>query len=145
MKNKSGLADSPFFQASPQPIQEPKVDVDSTQTKPEKVAGNGDVTTPRRRDTMASRRHDATTPKKFAVDEQKLAETLKEVGRERTSLRMTEDEKAGVAQIVYNLRAEGVKLSENDVFRVALNFVLEDYEFNTPNSLIESVLKKKEQ
>jgi len=73
-----------------------------------------------------------------------IRKTVKQVGKEVFFIRVTPEEKHTLGSIVYAFneiyRGEGRKTSENEIGRIALNFLLEDYRDNGNNSVIARVL-----
>jgi hypothetical protein len=73
-----------------------------------------------------------------------IRKTVKQVGKEILFIRVTPEEKHELGSIVYSFneiyRGEGRKTSENEVGRVALNLLLEDYRENGNNSILARVL-----
>ncbi len=69
-----------------------------------------------------------------------IRKSVKKVGREQLYVRLTPEEKEAVRNTVYQLnelyRGKGGKTSENEVSRIALKFLLEDYKKNGENSLL---------
>ena len=65
---------------------------------------------------------------------------IKSQGKEVSYIRMTPEEKAELAEIVYTYKRRGFKTSENEINRVAVNCMLEDYKVNGRNSLLAKVL-----
>jgi hypothetical protein len=62
-------------------------------------------------------------------------------GREVSFVRLTPDEKAQLADLVYAFKRRGQKTSETEITRIAVNFILEDYRANTETSILERVLE----
>ena len=147
--NKSGLADSPLFS----PTQKRKAifqsDEDSNppnakrplHTKKKKLKKaptiKDDVKTPRPHDTnqetMVSRYHDTVI--------ELIRKTVKEFGKESATHRFTIEEKKAIADIIYSYKRQGVRTSENELTRVAINFIIQDYRENGKNSLLDKVLR----
>lgn len=73
-----------------------------------------------------------------------IRKTVKQVGKDTLFVRLTPDEKHQVASVVYALnemyRGEGRKTSENEIGRIGLNFLLEDYKANGEQSILAKVL-----
>ena len=73
-----------------------------------------------------------------------IRKTVKQVGKETMFVRLTADEKHQVTSIVYALnemyRGEGRKTSENEIGRIGVNFLLEDYKANGEQSILAEVL-----
>ena len=141
---KSGLADSPFF-AMPQekgataPLPETsetetgqgiKDDGERRTTKP---ATERETTNPRNHDTTVSRCHDTTI--------EAIRKVVKEFGKEAATHRFTAQEKQAIAEIVYAYKGKGVRTSENQIARIAINWLIVDYHENGENSVLELVLR----
>jgi hypothetical protein len=155
---KSGLADSPFFSTPPNrsipisPPAEPVVEKKSTGKvnvalkRKERVAGNKkvshhDTMTPRNRDTTVSSNHDTMVPSRPDAMVEIVRKAVKELGKEAATHRFTVEEKRGVLDLIYAYKGTGVKTSENEVARIAINYILEDYKQNGQNSILDKVLK----
>lgn len=73
-----------------------------------------------------------------------IRKTVKQMGKEVLFIRVTPDEKHELGSIVYAFnemyRGEGRKTSENEIGRIGLNFLLQDYQENGNNSILARVL-----
>jgi hypothetical protein len=73
-----------------------------------------------------------------------IRKTVKQVGKDAFFVRLTADEKHQIASVVYALnemyRGEGRKTTENEIGRIAVNFLLEDYKANGRESILAKVL-----
>ena len=73
-----------------------------------------------------------------------IRKTVKQVGKEVLFVRITPEEKRTLGSIVYSFneiyRDEGRKTSENEIGRIGLNYLLEDYRANGENSILARVL-----
>jgi len=151
MNKKGGLADSPFFhmpQASE--VQSPVPQKPTQETKPEpapppqpkrttkkaKVSSNRDTMTPRHHDTS----RDTTLPRYHDAMVEVVRKSVKEFGKEAATHRFTLEEKKAVADIIYAYKGRSIKTSENEIARIAINFVINDYEENGENSILHKVL-----
>jgi hypothetical protein len=83
-------------------------------------------------DIMTSRNHDGM----IAF----IRKAVREIGREPTTLRLTPEEKNQLADLVYTYKRQGVKTSENELCRIAINFLLEDYKANGQTSILAKVI-----
>jgi len=157
---KGGLADSPFF-AVQQEAPSPNPPLSPSPRKPKKVAshtpntalsheageqkednvpsvesvipGNRDTTLPRYHETTVSRYHDTMV--------ELVRKAVKEFGKEAATHRFTGEEKKAIAALIYAYKAQGVKTSENEIARIAVNFIIQDYRENGANSILDTVLK----
>jgi len=143
---KSGLADSPFF-VTPEPQNEvpapplanPPVQKEQLEKikKPEKERTkqptNRDTTTPRYHDTTVSRYHDVII--------ELVRKSVKEFGKEAATHRFTLEEKRAVADIIYTYKNKSIKTSENEIARISVNFIIQDYRENGENSILHKILE----
>jgi len=92
-----------------------------------------DTTTPSNHDTTVSRYHDSMI--------QSVKSALRQFGKEAATHRFTPEEKRAVADIIYSYSRLGLKTSENEIARIGVNFILNDYKDNGEESLLHRVLK----
>lgn len=69
-----------------------------------------------------------------------IRKTVKSVGKEVSFVRLTPEEKNQLIDIVYTYKRQGVKTSENEINRIAVNFLLEDYKANGKSSVLARVI-----
>lgn len=141
---KSGLGDSPFFlppqdetEVTPPvtklPDQKEKLEkTKKTIPKPEK-SSKTDTTTPRYHDTTVSRYQETIY--------ELVRKAVKEFGKEAATHRFTMEEKRAVADIIYTYKNNGIKTSENEIARISVNYIIEDYRENGENSILHKILK----
>ena len=74
-----------------------------------------------------------------------IRKTVKQLGKEVLFIRVTPEEKHELASIVYSFseiyRGDGRKTSENEVGRIGLSFLIQDYRENGNNSILARVLE----
>lgn len=70
-----------------------------------------------------------------------IRSAVKIFGKEQTTHRLTFEEKKAILDIVYTYRLQQIKTSENEVIRIAANFIVLDYREHGKNSVLERVLK----
>ena len=151
---KSGLADSPFFaptdpknevSAPPsanQPVQKVGPEkIKKAKVNKEKNKSNRDTTTPRYHDTTVSRYHETTEPRVHGVVIDLVRKAVKEFGKEAATHRFTVIEKKEIADLIYTYKNQGIKTSENEVTRIAVNFIMEDYKENGETSVLHKILE----
>ena len=152
--SKSGLADSPFFaptqpkvEPSTPPLADPPVEkiepvkIEKPEIKKGEQPSKRDTTTPSNHDTTVSRYQDTTTPQVYGVAIELIRKAVKEFGKEAATHRFTEAEKKEIADLLYTYKNRGIKTSENEIARIAVNFVVEDYKVNGENSVLHKLLK----
>jgi hypothetical protein len=143
---KSGLADSPLFTMpqtdiattplSNKPVIEKKKRKENKDTKEvlsTRQPINRVTTTPRNHDTMVSRYHDTII--------ELVRKAVKELGKEAATHRFTLEEKRAIADIIYSYKNLSIKTSENEITRIAVNFIIRDYMENGENSILDKTLK----
>ena len=107
--------------------------------------------TPRRR-TASPKRQPAPSATTFSPPERSSPESdaeqriegirkaVKQLGKEATFCRFTQDEKNGLGDIVYTYKRNGIRTSENEIVRIAVNWLIENYRTDGPNSVLAQVL-----
>ena len=120
---------APVPRVTPTPSrQSPRQSVRHRPTTPSPVAGNG-------ASQLAS---------KLANDGDDAIRAIRKVvrapGKEVSFVRLTPEEKAQVADIVYTYKRQGQKTTENEINRIALNHLLLDYHENGEHSVLARVL-----
>jgi hypothetical protein len=70
-----------------------------------------------------------------------IRKTVKSLGREVSFTRLTPDEKSRLADIVYTYKRQGIKTSENEINRIAINFLIEDFNRNGKKSILAQVIE----
>jgi len=69
-----------------------------------------------------------------------IRKTVKTLGREVSFVRLTPEEKGALAEVVYAYKRQGIKTTENEINRIAINALLIDYRANGDASLLARVL-----
>ncbi len=69
-----------------------------------------------------------------------IRKIVKVVGREVSFVRLSTEEKRRLAEIVFTYKMQGIKTSENEINRIAINLLLEDYETNVEQGVLARVL-----
>jgi hypothetical protein len=84
-------------------------------------------------DTTVSRYHDTIV--------EVVRKAVREYGKEAATHRFTLEEKKAIADILYAYKGRGIKTSENEIARIAINFVVSDYQENGENSILHKVIE----
>ena len=100
---------------------------------PTKTSRHHDVTTPRNHAIMTSRHHDVMI--------ELIRKTVKLFGKEPSTHRLTLEEKKAITDIIYSYKNRGIKTNENEIARIAINFVINDYRQNGENSILHKVIR----
>ena len=142
--SKSGLADSPFFTSSnrksisPPPLSG-KLPIERSEKETSKKID--DTVKPRNHDTVVSSNHDTTTPGLSDATVETVRKAVKKFGKEAATHRFTLEEKKKLSEIIFHYKGLGVKTSENEIARIAINFIFEDHKLNGKQGILERVLK----
>jgi outer membrane biosynthesis protein TonB len=128
--------DSPITAEPPVEKQKPPKTKETKSERP----NNSDTMTPRHHDTTVSRYHDTTTPHIHGVAIELVRKAVKEFGKEAATHRFTEAEKKEIASLIYTYKNRGIRTSENEITRIAVNFVLEDFRENGEESVLHKIL-----
>ncbi|MBN2366683.1 MAG: hypothetical protein JXL67_10985 [Calditrichaeota bacterium] len=113
----SGLADSPLF---PRKIEEKA----KFEISPSKI-------TERKHATMTPRYHDSMIAT--------IARSVREVGKEVSTYRLTVQEKETLAEIIYYFRRGKCRLSENEIARIAINILIEDFKTDKKSCMLSRI------
>jgi len=100
--------------------------------KPRQQPRRKESTTPSNRDTVVSRYHGETV--------ETIRRAVRVIGKEAATYRFSPEEKARMADLIYTYKRQGIRTSENEVSRIALNFIFQDYEENGEGSVLAKVL-----
>lgn len=105
----------------------------SQANKPDNSSSNRDTTIPSNHDTVIPRHHDTTV--------EAIRAAVKHFGKEAATHRFTPEEKQAVAEVVFTYLRQGIRTNENEIARIGVNFLIEDYRQNGENSVLDKVLK----
>ena len=109
-------------------------------TKKEVIQKSHDTMTPRYRDTTQPRNHGVTIPQEEAALFEVVRRSVKQIGKEAATHRFTIDEKNLLADIEYTYKRQGIRTSENEITRIAINYFIEDYRQNGEQSILGKIL-----
>ena len=71
-----------------------------------------------------------------------VRKAVKQIGKEAATHRFTLEEKNLLADIEYTYKRRGVRTSENEVTRIAINYIVEEYRQNGEESILAKILKR---
>lgn len=94
---------------------------------------NPDTLIPRHHGIKQSRHHDTVIPL--------IRAAVKQFGKEAATHRFTPDEKRKVAEVVFAYRNQNIRTSENEIARIGVNYLVEDYKLRGDKSILDQVLK----
>ena len=96
---------------------------------------------PQNRDTMQPRNHDTVVSRYHDTTIEMVRKSVKVLGKEAATHRFTIEEKRAIADLVYSYKRRGIRTSENEITRTAVNFILQDNQESGKNSVLDRVLK----
>lgn len=82
---------------------------------------------------MTPRHHDASI--------EVVRKAVKACGKEAATHRFTLAEKRAIAAIVYAYKGQGIRTSENEIARIAINYLISDYRQNGRRSVLQQVIE----
>jgi hypothetical protein len=125
--------------------QSPPAPPQKTPQRPTKTQ-NDDTMVPQHHDitvsTMQPRHHDTMTPQASDDIFDVVRKAVKQIGKEAATHRFTLDEKNLLADIEYTYKRQGIRTSENEITRIAINYFIEDYRKNGESSLLATIIKR---
>lgn len=72
---------------------------------------------------------------------ERIRKVVKDNGREVAFTRLSPEEKQQIKDLIYTYGRQGIKTSENEIVRIALNYILEDYQESGKESVLERVIE----
>ena len=144
--NKSGLADSPFFTTPEKPTQPtlpPETSAQVPQTTETKLAKQKLPASKQtgNQESMQASNHASMHAEMDESIIELIRRAVKDVGKESATYRFTPEEKKALLELTFTYKVQGYKTSENELTRIAVNFILEDHKQNGRNSILEKVLQ----
>jgi len=135
---KNELTDSAFFQKADSQI--PAIDERSV-SETESSPSNHDTVLPQNHDTVIPRNHDTVIPRTHDLFLEDIRKALIAFGKEAATYRFTPHEKRELANLIYQYKQSGIRTSENEITRIAINFIINDQKEFGEDSILELVLK----
>jgi len=142
---KTGLADSPLFltansanQASAQPEQTENKKSESAESRP---AHRIRTSNHSGKEAYHQTNQAATAPRHHDTMVETIRKAVKVIGKEAATYRFTRDEKKALAETIYAFRLRDIRISENEIARIAINFLFSDHLINKKESIIERVVE----
>lgn len=87
------------------------------------------------------RHHDTVIPEQADMVE-RIRKAVRQVGRESATQRLTKDEKDRLKDIIYTYDRQGIETSINEIARIGINFLCQDFDDNGENSILARVLQR---
>ena len=67
---------------------------------------------------------------------------LQSIGSQKGTMRLSAEERGLLKSAVYNYEANGINISENEIIRIALNYLLEEDEYPDSGSQLDQIIKE---
>jgi hypothetical protein len=100
---------------------------------------NGASTPARTRASTQASKHASASREEPNVVES-IRKVVKRPGKEVVYVRLTPEEKGQLADVVYTYKRQGIRTSDNELGRIAINGLLADYQEHGDQSLLAKVL-----
>jgi hypothetical protein len=123
----SGLADSPLFRT------ETSIEANKDTTSARHSERMRTTMTPHKHATMTPRYHDSMTAM--------ITKLIRETGKEVCTYRLTQKEKTALVEIIYHFRMRTFRLTENEIARIAINFIIEDFKADKKDCMLSSIVE----
>jgi hypothetical protein len=95
---------------------------------------------------VTPREHESQAPSEqatiAATAVERIRKAVKQYGKEAATHRFTLEEKRLLADIVYTYDRRGVRTSENEITRVAINWLILDYQASGEQSVLARLLER---
>jgi hypothetical protein len=140
-KKQPPPADTPSHVSEEAPSKHPAPSTSPILKARVKQETSRDTVIPRHHDTTVSSHHDTMTPHQGKDIFEVVRRAVKQIGKEAATHRFTVDEKNHLADIEYMYKRQGIKTSENEITRIAINYFAEDYKEHGEKSLLAQILK----
>ena len=85
--------------------------------------------------------HDTVIPRHHDTTVESIRKAVKQFGKEAATHRFTREEKQKIAELIFAYSSKGIRTSENEIARIAVNFLVEDHKQNGKDSILDQVLK----
>lgn len=109
------------------------------------IASNQATMPPRHQETLVSHHqeplHPDTHEPMLPSMLEAIRKTVRYVGKEAATYRLTEAEKQHLADIVYTYKRRGYRTSDNELARIAINWLILDYQEQGEQSVLARVLE----
>jgi hypothetical protein len=90
--------------------------------------------------TMTPSNHDAVIPRDHDSMLEEIRKAMKDYGKEAATHRFTSSEKAALAEIIYTYKQKGIRTNENEITRIAINFILKEQQHDEKENTLDKVL-----
>lgn len=131
--------------AAPRPATPSKSRNAGTQYQASNHATVVDTTASANQETMPSRQSEAETPRHPAAMTpamlKPLRQAVRQIGKEASTYRFTREEKDKLAETIYTQGRAGIRTCENEIVRIAVNWLIADQQARGEVSVLAQALK----
>jgi hypothetical protein len=85
--------------------------------------------------------HTDMPPQQHAIMVASIRKALRSTGKEAATYRITKQEKGALIDLIYSYRRQNMRVSENEIARIAINFLIQDFQAKHDQSLLNEVLR----
>ena len=86
------------------------------------------------------RNHDTIPPNYQVSMIASITKSIREIGKEASTYRLTRNEKTALIEIIYHYRMQNIRLTENGIARIAINFITSDFKNKKKDSILARVI-----
>lgn len=90
--------------------------------------------------TMPPRRPDAVSLNRTEPDLEPIRQAVRQVGKEAATYRLSREEKRWLGELVYRFVQKGYRTSENEIARIAINWLLRDHQAHGAEGVLAQLL-----
>lgn len=142
---QSGIRNEYENTETPQPQTESN-NVKSSRKQTDETIPSNHATMPPRNQAMPVAHHqESLQPAPHApmlpISLESIRKIVRQFGKEAATYRLTEEEKQHLADIVYTYKRRGYRTSDNELARVAINWLILDYQDQGEQSVLARVLE----
>lgn len=135
--SKSALGDSPLFDTR---LKDTPPSIESSPSEGLTEGTQVDTKIPAIHDTQTPDNHDTMPPPYNQGLVANIRKKVKEYGKEAATFRFTQDEKRTLREIIYKFSIHDIHTSENEIARISINFIFEDYKRSGRDSILHRVI-----
>jgi hypothetical protein len=140
---KSGLADSPFFTTNTPGLipGEKEMPFQNVSRHPGLRKKVGKSKHANQQESMPASIDASMQADIINSSIESIRKAVKFAGKEPASYRFTHEEKKALLELAFSYKVQGFRTSENEIIRIAVNFLLKDIEVNGQKSVAVKVLQ----
>ena len=91
---------------------------------------------------MIPTNRNTTQPSPNADQIETVRHAVRQPGKEGATYRFTLEEKKALGDVIYSYKASAIRTSENEIVRIGVNWLIDDYRRNGGRSVLARVLER---